>query len=712
MTVFKELRRFERTIGLWFTLTVVLIIVMSTLSFLVLKTVVANHNQVVQNSGRDLLHVEELHLLAEKKISHSRAFFLSQNPKYRYEVEAREMEIERQLGALEENTTSPKGLELLQEVKATEEAHSVVMIELMNGSFKNGKDLSEMWERVVKPKRDELDAALTELKNHKQLLYQEAKRAAGEASKAATGLLLAGGIISCVVGIFLTVLVFKTLRQFRKHDEKLQESSSRSLKLTSSSIIGVVTFKLDDGSIVETNSAFQEMTGYSKEEILNTRGIFKKLTPEEWTKADEEAIAGLARTGVYPPYEKQLFRKDGQRLCVVVGMTVIEEGSQECICFVLDITAQKKAEAQNAELLKELSNYKDAFDEASIIATTDARGVITSVNDKFCEISKYSRSELIGKTHIVVNSTYHSKEFFSDLWRTITNGKTWRGEIKNRAKDGSFYWVDTVIVPFLGAGDRPFKYIAIRNDITKRKHLEDDLRSSLAARDEFLSIASHELKTPLTSLKVQVQMAARAIRNGNEEIYSKPRVDTLVGQAEKQLDRLTRLVDDILDVSRISTGNFRITPETFDLCALIRDLLERLRNVYPSTDIKFPVLEHCDPIEGFWDKIRIEQVVTNLASNAIKYGLGKEIVIHAFKRDGQVFLEVRDQGVGIPEEHLRRIFERFERAISASEVSGLGLGLYITKKIASAHGGDVWATSVPGKGSTFHVRLPLITSSG
>lgn len=709
VNLFKELRKFERTIGLWFTLTVVLIIVLSTLSFLVLRTVVANHQLVVYNYGRDLILVEELYLLAEKKISHSRAFYFTKNPKYRSEAEARERDIERQLVILKENATSTKDRELIQKVEDAEKAHSIVMHGLMDRKGIDRGQLSTVWERNVKPRRDQLDANLTELKNHIFQNYQAAREKSESSSRHATALIITGGILSCVIGIFLTLLVFKTLRQFRKNEEMLQNASNKSLKLTGSNIIGVITLSLEDESILESNAAFQEITGYSNEEILNTPGLMKKLTPVEWVEADEKAFTGLKKTGVYPHYEKQLLRKDGQRSWVVVGMTLVEDSLDECICFVLDITEHKNVERQNLELINELSNYKRAFDEASIIATTDANGVITSVNQKFCDISKYKREELIGKTHALINSGYHPKSFFTDLWQTITKGMVWRGEIKNRAKDGNFYWVDTTIVPFLNSSGKPFQYIAIRNDITERKNLEEDLRSSLAARDEFLSIASHELKTPLTSLKVHIQMAAKAIEKGNEIIYSKPRVDSLVHQSEKQLDRLTRLVEDMLDVSRISKGNFKIRPEPFELCSLITDILDQLRKVYPSTNIKFPEFERCEPIEVSWDKIRIEQVITKVVTNAIRYGLGKDITIKSFKKDNDAFIEVMDKGIGIPEEHLKRIFDRFERAIPASEVSGLGLGLYITKKIVNAHHGDVWVTSEPDKGSTFTIRLPLKT---
>lgn len=243
----------------------------------------------------------------------------------------------------------------------------------------------------------------------------------------------------------------------------------------------------------------------------------------------------------------------------------------------------------------------------------------------------------------------------------------------------------------------------------KEKLLQKE-KEHVAARDDFLSIASHELKTPLTSLKLQSQVVMRSIAKNDQTIFTPEKVTNLVKQIDTQTTRLTRLVDDMLDISRIRTGRLKIEKETVDLTELILDVTERLKPQFLQVTGETPVLEIQENIKGSWDRFRIEQVLTNLLTNAIRYGNNKTVTIKTAVENNHARICVIDHGIGIAKENIDKIFQRFERAgMSASEISGLGLGLFITSQIIRAHGGTIHVESDLGKGSTFIVELPLST---
>jgi signal transduction histidine kinase len=229
-------------------------------------------------------------------------------------------------------------------------------------------------------------------------------------------------------------------------------------------------------------------------------------------------------------------------------------------------------------------------------------------------------------------------------------------------------------------------------------------KEALQARDEFLSIASHELKTPLTSHQLQVQGLLRLAEKTKGTMDERLRVAL---QAMKQQgDRMTRLIDGLLDVSRIASGKLILNREKVDLVKLTREVIARLA----------PEIERCasaltlqadQPIVGEWDAFRLEQVLLNLMSNACKYGQGKPIVVTLDQEDGWARLVVQDHGIGIAPEDLKRLFEPFERAVSVREYGGLGLGLYIVRRIVEAHEGLVQVRSEHGVGSVFTIKLPL-----
>ena len=226
----------------------------------------------------------------------------------------------------------------------------------------------------------------------------------------------------------------------------------------------------------------------------------------------------------------------------------------------------------------------------------------------------------------------------------------------------------------------------------------------MAIRDDFLSVASHELKTPLTPLSLKLQSLRRELSAPSPP--SPERSLEHIEVALRQVKKLVELADDLLDVSRIGAGRLELHPETVELGALAREVVERfepdaVRGGYALE------LEAAQPLLARVDASRFQQVLDNLLSNALKYGAGKPIRVRLEPREGRARLTVRDEGIGIPHEALERIFQRFERAVSVRHYGGLGLGLYISRRIVESSGGTIVASSAPGQGATFTVELPL-----
>ncbi|QXI25694.1 hybrid sensor histidine kinase/response regulator [Pseudomonas vanderleydeniana] len=235
---------------------------------------------------------------------------------------------------------------------------------------------------------------------------------------------------------------------------------------------------------------------------------------------------------------------------------------------------------------------------------------------------------------------------------------------------------------------------------------QEELQRAVRMRDDFMSIVSHEVRTPLNGLILETQLRKMHLARNNAAAFTLDKMNAMVERDERQIQSLIRLIEDMLDVSRIRTGKLSIRPSRFDLSQLVAKLLEGFAPQVQAADSTLEY-EAAGPVEGNWDEFRIEQVVSNLLTNAVRYGAKSPIGVRVYTRDGQACIEVSDRGIGISEENQKRIFQQFERVSAGHAVAGLGLGLFISEQIVAAHGGTITVSSRLGEGSTFCVRLPL-----
>ena len=339
--------------------------------------------------------------------------------------------------------------------------------------------------------------------------------------------------------------------------------------------------------------------------------------------------------------------------------------------------------------VKQLQDIQYALDQSAIVAATDQTGKITYANDKFCEISKYSREELLGQDHRIINSGYHPKEYIRNLWRTIAQGHIWRGELRNRAKDGTIYWVDTTIVPFLNEQGKPWQYLAIRNDITPRKQVEEKLRdeAALTQLGRLSAVVAHEVRNPLAALKGSLQVLASRLPG---DLPGREIITPMLAR----IDALNQTVKDILTYSKPSP------PKTQRVATvpLITEVVNATRAAIPGAAIEVsgpPIVVKADPE-------MTRAVLLNLLMNACQASPLTAVELQTACGNGRCEIQILDRGPGIPSEVREHLFEPFITTRSG----GTGLGLAIARRLTQTQGGALTLDDRPGGGTVATVTLP------
>ncbi len=486
-----------------------------------------------------------------------------------------------------------------------------------------------------------------------------------------------------------------------------------------------------DLKFLKFNKAGEELLGFKKEDLLgkNDYDFFPKNEADFFTSKDQEVLKGKK---VFEIPEETIQTKDkGSRVLRTKKIPVFNaDGSPRYLVGISeDITEFKKINEERtrnefalkrASLINGLIRYS-----LDGVVGMNVEGVITSWNSQAEKIFGWSEAEALGKdlASLIIPHEYreaHSIGLKKFLLTGIGPILNTRIELVGLRKGEVVFPIELTVIPI--PDNHGWLFYAYVRDISDRKIIEQHQKNllqqehlareaaeqSVAMRDDFLSIAAHELKTPLTPISMQLQLLERSLNKvtSTDSFSINKNLLEITKNSKKEVDRLARLIDELLDVSRISAGRLTLHKRKTILNDLIKQVIDRHLNL----NVKVVNGIHLDVKEGltgYWDASRLESVIENLVTNAIKYGEGKPIEIKAWQSGDTVIILVKDQGIGICDEDQKKIFQKFERAVSVKKFSGLGLGLYISRKIVEAHGGVIKLASKVGHGSTFRIELPI-----
>lgn len=493
-------------------------------------------------------------------------------------------------------------------------------------------------------------------------------------------------------------------------EAKLSSSEKKFKDVFDSNLIAMMFFSIHSGRIEDANEAFLTMLGYTAEDVAN--GItLKDITPESDLSLSKTAVEEVRQKRVCSPFEMQYLRKDGQTISVMIGSGMLEEGNDDnAVAYVININDQKEAEQKRNELQRLIKKQQDEFysifkNAPALITIRRSNSLAYEfVNNAFNEF--YGDRGYIGKTSAEVSPDFSNATIRGYEQEVLRTGDTFiarafplerkdplTGDLKE-------YWFDFIFTPVFNDEGQIDGIAFFGFEVTDLVKAQQATKDLMHKKDEFMSIASHELKTPITSIKGFLQLALRM-----SEKTADQHLITFIGKANRQLANLTSLVEDLLDVTKIQAGKMQFNYGRFNMKALINECVEDIQN---TENFQISVT-HLDDVDVNGDQHRIEQVINNFLSNAIKYSPDvRKAEVYTEVIGDNIKVTVRDFGVGIAADKLELVFDRFIRVHDSSyNFSGLGLGLYISSEIVRRHEGTIGVESVVNEGSSFWFKIPI-----
>lgn len=490
--------------------------------------------------------------------------------------------------------------------------------------------------------------------------------------------------------------------------QKLEKSEARLWRLVNSNVVGV-SFTNRKGEILDANENFLEMVGYTREEIATGNLRWDRMTLPEYAARDQQALQEIAQAGaVSRPYEKEYRARDGSRIPVLVGGTSLDASQEEIATFVIDMRPHKEMERELRTAKEQLEAILQNAGDGITVQNTE--GTIVFANPVAARMSGFPSVEALLNASTADYQRTLGRFIIKDEAgnvlaqedfpgrRALREGKSVHMLLQYEdTLTGVTFWSFIKSQPIFLEGSRAHFAVNVLVDLSEQQALEQ-------RKNEFISMASHELKTPVTVLKGFTNiLQRRAMKQEDEQaLLTLQRMDS-------QLNKLTKLINDLLDISRIQAGKLALQEELLDLAALLYEIGE---NIQGTTSTHCITIEATGVISIMGDKDRLSQVLINLLTNAIKYSpQATSVILRAVTDEKCVTVSVQDFGIGIADTYHQQIFQRFYQVTEpqAQTYPGLGIGLYIAHDIIKRHRGDIWVESSKGNGSTFFFTLPLCT---
>jgi len=494
-----------------------------------------------------------------------------------------------------------------------------------------------------------------------------------------------------------------------------EQAESANFALDQHSLVSTADIK---GTILYVNDKFVEISGFDASEIVGKKHnlLNSGNQPKDyWKHMHQQVIAG----NVWHD-EVRNRKKNGDYYWVDTTIVPNFDMANKVIGFTsirTDITEQKENQRRLERAITEAESAQFALDEHSLVSMADIKGTITYVNEKFVEVSGYESHELVGQKHALLNSAHQPKGYWKAMHRRVLSGETWREEVRNKAKDGHYYWVDTTIVPNFDSNEEVIGFTSIRTDITAQKdnmeklaRAKEEAEAASISKADFLANMSHEIRTPMNGVIGMTNLLLDTELNAAQ--------DKLANTVKSSAVGLLGIINDILDFSKVEAGKMDLELIPFNLGQMVEDVGTALS--FQADRKHLHLICPANPIIQQWVKAdpgRLRQILTNLIGNGVKFTEQGEVAVfvkllHQTDEHKTFRFEVKDTGIGVTVEQQQQLFDKFTQADTSTtrKYGGTGLGLSICKQLVELMGGEIGIDSVIGQGCTFWFEVPLLNT--